>query len=426
MDKLRYIFFALLVLVVSTASANADFEKAKWAYSKEIRLEPFTGKRVASFSLDNDVFDNSASGLADLRIVDSGGVEVPYKLTVESTTLSRQTFPVKITNLGSKTSEFTQLTLDMGKSGEVHNSLTLNTSSINFRRQVEVEASADGLSWFLIKKASDGAYIYDYSMDFKAQNTTVNYPDSTYRFLRVKIIDYGEEPLKITGAVIYRNVVQGSREVFYDPDVDRGENSDDRTTVYVLDLEASGIPSNKITFSSKSENYNRQVNVQGSNDKSSWVNILGQDVIFNYDTAKFAGSKNSINYPESNWRYLKLTVYNKDDKPIELTGFKVSGVLRKVLFEAEIGGKYKLYYGNDDARFAQYDLETFIRYLDTSNPVGGVLGPQVKNADFKAPEPRKLPFTERYPYLLVGILGVMVFILGVVVVRMAVAVKKGR
>lgn len=426
MGKLKFVIAAFLVFCGLTTSVLADFDKTKWAYSKEIRLEPFSGKRVASFALDNEVFDNSADGLADLRIIDESGVEIPYKLTVESATAARQTYPVRITNLGSKPGEFTQLTLDMGRAGETHNSLTLSTTSSNFRRQVEVEASSDGVSWFLIKKASDGAYIYDYSLDFKAQNTTVNYPDTTYQFLRVRIVDAGEEPLRIGGATIYRNVQQGAREVFFDPDVESGEDSENRASYYILDLEASGIPSNKITFTSQSENYNRQVRIEGSNDKNGWVNIGGVDVIFNYQTPKFVGSKNQINYPESNYRYLKLTVYNRDDQPVKLSDFKVSGVLRKVLFEAESGKKYGLYYGSSGARFAQYDLETFIKYLDTTNPVTGVLGPQIKSNDFRGPEPKQEPLSERYPYLLAGVLGVMVLILGAIVVRMAVAVKKGR
>ena len=71
--------------------------------------------------------------------------------------------------------------LDLGREGEPHNSLTLSTSSINFRRQVEVEASVDSVNWLVVKKANEGGYIYDYSVDFKTQNTTVNYPNSTYR-----------------------------------------------------------------------------------------------------------------------------------------------------------------------------------------------------------------------------------------------------
>lgn len=425
MGKFVNIIIVFLLLFVSVGVASADFDKSKWLYDKEIRLEPYSAKRVASFSLDNDVFDNS-KGLSDLRIINSVGIETPYKLVVDSTSTSRQTFGVKITNLGSRAGEYTQMILDLGREGESHNSLTLVTSSTNFRRQVEVEASADSVNWLIIKKANEGGYIYDYSVDFKAQNTTVNYPDTTYRYLRVKIIDNGEAPIKVGGAVVYRYVQQGSREVFYTPKIEKGEDREKRANFYILDLEAKGIPSGKISFSSKNENYNRNVTLEGSNDSQNWITVNNTDVIFNYNTPKFIGAKSTIAYPESNYRYLKLTVFNRDDQPISLTDFKVSGVLRKVLFEAEPNTVYKLYYGNSRARFAEYDLDAFIQYLDTTNTVNGVLGVQEKNTDFKGPIVPEKPLTERFPYLLTGVLAIAVLILGSMVFKLAYQVKKGK
>lgn len=142
--------FVFLFLMLSVNLVSADFEKSKWIYSKEIRIAPFQSAQLASLILDSDVFDNSKGGLSDLRIIDSAGGEVPYKLTIENSVSTRDSFPARMTNLGSKVDEYTQLTLDLGVAGENHNSFTLNTSSVNFRRQVEVEASSDGQSWFVI------------------------------------------------------------------------------------------------------------------------------------------------------------------------------------------------------------------------------------------------------------------------------------
>ncbi len=426
-NKLIRFTFVILLLILSINLVSADFDKSKWIYSKEIRIAPFSTAQLASLTLDSDVFDNSKSGLSDLRIIDSAGGEVPYKLAIESSVNTRDTFSVRMTNIGSKPGEYTQLTLDLGVVGENHNSFTLQTSSINFRRQVEIEASNDSANWFVIKKATEGGYIYDYSVDFKAQNTQVYYPETNYRFLRVKVIDNGEQPLKISGATVYRFVQQGSREVFYTPKVvDKSEDKDKRTSSYILDLGSKGIPSNKLTFSTGDENYNRQVFLEGSNDRENWSSVSGQDVIFNYNTPKFVGAKNSLNFAESNWRYLRLTINNRDNSPKILTDFKVSGVLRKVLFQAKPDKQYRLYYGNTSARFAEYDLDSFIQYLDTTNTASGVLGPQEKNADFKGPIVPEKPLTERYPYLLAGVLGIAVLILGTMVFKLAYQVKKGR
>jgi len=405
----------------------ADFELSKWMYQKEIRFTPITtGSKLVSFTLDGEVFNNSKEGLADLRIIDSNNKETAYKLLIEKVEQSRQSFPVRIINLGSG-GEYTQLTLDLGKEGIVHNSVTLSTTSINFRRQVEVEASTDATSWFLIKKASEGAYIYDYSLDFKAKNTTVYYPESTYRYLRLKIIDSGEEPIKIGGVTVYNNVLTSTREVTYKPKIlEKREDKETRSTQIILDLEAKGVPSNQIKLATNEVNFNREVAVEGSNNKTDWSQLEARDVIFSYQTPKFVGSKTNIFYPESNFRYLRLTVFNRDNQPISFGDFSVWGTLRKVLFQAEPNLTYKLFYGNPKARFAEYDLESYLQYLDTGSAVTAVLGTGENNSAFAGEIPPEKPLTERYPYLLSGVLAVLVVILGSMVLRLAFQVKSRR
>lgn len=423
---MKRIFFLLaLFLWLGVSSANADFDMSKWAFSKEIRLVS-TGAKLVAFTLDNEVFENAKEGLSDLRIIDNNGKEIAYKLTVETSKQSSELFNVSISNLGSVPGQFTQLVLDLNKAGILHNSVTLSTSSRDFRRQVEVEASNDGTNWLLVKKASDGVYIYDYSLDFKAQNTTVSYPESTYRFLRLKIMDNGEEPVKITGATVKYNVLKTAKEIGYKPKVlEKAEDKEKRANVYVLDFGAKGIPSGQVTFKSPDGNFNREVLVEGSNDNNSWSQV-GRDVIFNYQTPKFNGEKKTINYSETNFRYLRLTFYNRDNQPVSISDFAASGTLRKVLFQMEPSVKYNLYYGNSDARFPEYDLESYVAYLDTNNVTDAVLGSQVKNGSFVGKIPAKKPLSERNPYLLPGVLGVMVLVLGGMVLRLASQVKRRR
>ena len=121
-----------------------------------------------------------------------------------------------------------------------------------------------------------------------------------------------------------------------------------------------------------------------------------------------------------------MTVFNRDNQPITLSDFKVLGTLRKVLFQASPGQTYNLYYGNSKARFAEYDLESYLRYLDTGDTLAAVLGVEEKNSAFVGEIPPEKPLTERYPYLLPGVLGVLVLILGSMVVKLATQVKRGK
>ena len=206
---------------------------------------------------------------------------------------------------------------------------------------------------------------------------------------------------------------------------EKGESKEKRSSDFVIDLGVKGIPSNKIDVVTNDANFNREVLIEGSNDRSNWQ-ALTRDVVFSYQTPKFNGEKKTIFYPESNFRFLRLTIFNRDNQPIAINRFEVSGTLRKVLFQAESGRSYKLYYGNTKARFAEYDLETYFQYLDTSNPLIAVLGTQERNNSFRGEVAPLPPLTERYPYLLPGVLGVLVLILGTQVIRLAGQVKKRR
>lgn len=419
--------FSTLLLFFSLFVGNtlADFNLFNWRYFRDIRLtDQISQDSLAAFNLDNQVFENSKSDLSDLRIVDAAGVEVAYKLAIESEKQLYQTYAARMINVGSLPQQYTEVVLDLANNGSLHNSVTLITPSTNFRKRVEVEASSDGNQWFLIKKANEGPLIYDYSLDFKAHATTVNYPSSTYRFLRLKIIDDLSNPIKVTGATTFNNLLIGAREVRLKPAVlvTKQEKQDTQIT---LDLGARGIPNNQIVMGTDVANFNRQVVLEGSNDNSKWV-PLGGDVIFNYRTEKFTDSKLFVTYPESNLRYIKVTVKNHDDQPISFAGFEVVGNLRRVLFLVKAGQTYRLYYGNSRARLPEYDLQSYLQYLNTENPLGALLSFMEKNPSFVEEKAAEKPITERYPYLLSSVLGIAVLVLGTMVFKLLRQVKTKR
>ncbi|KKS04529.1 hypothetical protein A2W70_00265 [Candidatus Curtissbacteria bacterium RIFCSPLOWO2_02_41_11] len=418
------IFLISVLFLLVTGEAGADFNAEKWQYSREIRV---TGsQKLASFSLDNQVYEHAKEGLADLRIINNLGDEIKYKLTIESGQKTIETIPARIRDLGIKVGDNTQFIADLGRQGILHNSVTIQTSSVNFRRQVEVETSDDSANWLLAKKADEGSYIYDYSMDFKAKNTTVYYPQSTARFLRIKILDNGEEPIKVTGASVINDIYISSRTATYDPKLLETKNDQEKqTSTYLLDLGARGIPSNKISFSTKEVNFNREVLIEGSNDNNNFTN-LAKDVIFSYQTPRFDGAKDSVTFSEGNFRYLRLTVFNRDNSPVKLTDFAVFGTVRKVIFEYALGETYKLFYGNPQARYPDYDIESYLVYFNASDVSAAVLGSEQENSSFVPEKAREKPLTERYPFLLPAVLVIGVLILGTMIAKLAFQVKKSR
>jgi len=421
---MKNILVPILIFLFTATSVYADFDSPKWQFAKEIRVSG--SQNLASFTIDNQVYEHANENLSDLRIIDSNGQEIKYKLSVERESRELETLRFSVRDLAIKEGEYTQFIADLGREGQLHNSITILTNSVNFRRQVEVESSKDGQNWLLVKKADEGGYIYDYSLDFKAKNTTVYYPQSTSRYLRIRILDKGDAPVQVIGATALNDVYFGSRTTNLTPQVlEARQDRDKQATVYLLDLGARGIPSNRLNFSTSDRNFNREILIEGSNDKSSFSS-LGRDVIFSYETPRFSGAKGTINYSEGNFRYLRLTVFNRDNPQINLSNFEAIGTVRKVVFENGKGSNLRLFYGNKSARFPDYDIGAYLAYYSTNDVSSAVLGQEVNNQSFEPAKAAQKPLTERYPYLLPGVLAMAVVILGSLIARLAIAVKRSR
>jgi len=416
------IYFIFLFLIFNLVSA--DFDIKKWKYQKEIKVKNIFSPTYVLLPLDNQVFENAKSNLSDIRIIADDKEEIPFKLLVEKEYYRKEFYPAKILNLGFIPGEHQSFIVDLQKEGILHNQIKILTASKNFKREVVIEGSNDQENWFVL---NDKGKIYDYSpplYEFVQRETTINYPESTYRYLKIKIILKGEKPLKIVGAEVYKIERRPAKKVNYSAKIiDKGVNEKYKTSFIIVDLKHKGLPSNSLKIKTPDFNFSREVALEGSNDKKTWKVIKHRDIIFSFSTPKFTGSKLEIDYPESNFRYLKLTIFNKDNKPINITEVSVSGILRKLLFKYEPPKTYKLYYGNPKPYFPEYDIEALFPYLEIKELPQATLGNQIKNPLFEEILPPPPPFTERYPWLLPLVLIIIVLILLWLIIRLILAAK---
>ena len=411
---------AALVSLLALSSAAADFSLKDWKFVKSISVpDGLTEGDLVEVVPDPEVFNRAAPGLADLRIVRGNEQEVPYQVAVERGSRDRRSFRVSIRDLGFVPDQSSSFVADLGQGGLLHNEIEVFTSSQNFQRDVTVEGSNDATTWTVLQEDTK---IFDFTLkqrDFTARDTRVRYPESTARFLRVRIINDGEEPLNITGASVFSVAETLAEEVSYPAVISqRTEDSTSRKSLIVFDLGGRGLPTNRLTIQTQQVNFYREVALEGSGDKPRWSLIERSGVLYSYDTPKFVGDKLTLSYPETTFRYLRLTIHNEDNPPLPIDGVELFGVPRKLIFRAQPGAAYKLYYGNLSAHAPSYELERILPFLETENlPVGG-LGPQADNLAFQVEEER-LPFSERYAWLItvavvVAALGVALLLFGVV------------
>ena len=387
----------------------------EWRYYKPVTLpDSAVAPGLVELELDPEVYAHAAPGLGDIRVTEQqGGEEQPYKLLVESGDQRRAPVAAKTQDLSRGPGKDTTFILDLQSEGALHNELEVQTSSEDFQRRVEVEGSDDGKSWRTLENNGTIFAITIKERGFAAGDTRVTYPDSTARFLRVRIIDDGLEPLNIKGGVVFfARQLEPRRAEIPLVVVERQENPERKSTTLLMDAGSAGIPANRIELEILRRNFHRQVSLEGSDDMLAWHNVQSNETLYDFDTPKFVGNDLSIGFGESRYRYYRATIANEDNPPLPVNGARASGFVRKLVFSADPAGSYRLYYGNPDAGSPSYDLERIFPYLVTEGlPIAG-LGPHTQNPAFFVPEPPAKPFTERFPWLLPVIVAIAALIIG--------------
>lgn len=430
-----------LRLLVATGLATAlassvalpvwsDVSGHEWRFFKSIVLpEGLAQESLVEVLPDLEVFSHAAPGLYDLRVIEGDSQrEVPYKLLVERGEHRRGAIAVTVRDLGDVPGQYTSFVADLRQEGVLHNELEIRTPSQNFQRRVVVEGSPDGETWAVLQEQ---AQIFDFTIterNFTTLDTRVRYPASTARYLRIRVINGEESPLEISGAVAYFAQELAPRETELSSTlVTRKEDVEERKTLVVLDLGSQGFPTNRLVVSTPQENFYRQVALEGSNDADTWTQVQGSGVLYAFNTPKFVGNKLSLSYPETTFRYFRLTIFNEDNPPLPVTSARAYGFLHKLIFSASPGGTYQLHYGNPEAHAPSYELERIFPYLVTENLPKAQLGTHTANPLFvEPPEPTKPPepFTERYPWLLPTVVAVAALLIGLFLANLLRQIRK--
>lgn len=394
------------------------FKQQQWQYSKKIDAAIATPGGYLQLTLDGEVYQHALDTLADLRLVDGQGREIPFALHQEREVTTTEEFTPHIFNQALLPGAYSTLTLDLGKEIET-NKLVIHADGRNFKRRVEIEGSNNGQRWLLLKK--DG-YIFDFSGDQKVQVNEVRYPDANCCYLRVKIWNNGEPPLEISGASTFLvKTVTPQHVVLKSQLIERSEDAKLKATVCILDLGYVNLPSDWVAITTPEENVSRLAGVEASNDQKQWTRLL-QSELYRFHTEKYQAEKMSFQFPEARARYLKVLVYNNDDRPLQLTQFEIQGIEKSLIFKSEAGRSYSLCYGNPQAEAPRYDVEKTQNYLNVSQLPKVKPGVEVLNKDYVPAGPRK-PWTERHPLLFWGMLVLLVVGLGTYIVKLMVKVK---
>ena len=412
MTQLRLLSILILSTSVPAAGAQVPDERKNWLYSRSISLESTAEPRLVRVTLPVETFGRAQKSLADMRVIETNGKEVPYVLHARVGKEERQWRQGEIADLGFIPGEHTQLVVDVGSDHDAHNSLEIQTGVNEFFAWVEIAASDDRENWHVLREKTP-IYRFD---DTGAGSTVVSYPDSRARWLRLKILE-PERRFAVYGCRMAYEIVEAA-ELVELPVLGPDPATASKESRWQVDLGFENVPASAVHFQAEQPEFHRTVRVEASVDGENWRRV-GQGNIYRYPKPEASEREQDqrtllqVRFPEARGRYWRVAVLNRDDSPIEGLLPSLEGTPRHVVFRQQPGATYQLLYGNSRTSAPEYDLARITPREELESAAAGELGPEATNAGYLSPE----PWSERHPIVLWVALGIAVAILGLLALR---------
>jgi hypothetical protein len=399
------------------ASASMRF----WEFIQPIPLDKTGESPWSDFVLTPEVFDAARLDLADLRLYDAAGNEVPYSCRELRTKDAMIEATSKPFNESQGADGSSQVSLDLGEATIEHNEVQIQTPGLGFRRRAVVEGSDDGEQW---SKLADKPLLNFRDGDRSLTVDVVEYSSCRFRYVRLTVhqdpqVDHA--PVEIESAIVRRRIQVPGEDVTRT--VPFGEREATRTdqgpgSRWTIDLGGRNVPCERLIVKVDDPEFARDYYIEAggpAGSRESFWRIAdgtwqrragdsGQDMVATFQEVKAAR--------------LRLYVTDHSNPPLTISSVQVAAPARQVVFArpADLPGPLTLYFGYPKAEAPKYD---FARNLpETLKPAPSRLtaGARARNPAF---EPEPLPLTERLPWLIYVVLGGAVAVLGLLIANLA-------
>lgn len=413
MRRLPSPLFLFAVVAASVFAADLPSAWRSWRYSRAID-SPFPDA-LNYITVDREIFAHSENRLADLRIIDDLGSELPYELR------SRLVSPPQLTALPATLREnsfvpgqFTQLVVDLGERVGFHNSLRVQTPGSDFINWVEVAASDDARLWRIVKSR---APISRFRKENLEGSQTIRYSENNARYLRLRIRETSHQ-FPVTGVEIFPSVAVEKELLPAEaapltamllPDA----GSSPSQSQWTVDLGSSTIPVAELHFETSQPEFYRAVRILTSADEKEWQTAGGGE-IYRYSVAGKTEESLVVRCYEI-WgpRYWRAQILNGNNEPLSAVRVSLALVSRFLLFKPKPQRAYRLIYGSARAASPEYDLTKTLRIQPNETFQHPGLGAEEPTTNYADPR----PFTERHPNLLWLAVAVAVLLLGYAALR---------
>jgi hypothetical protein len=357
------VILAVLLAAVAVAGPGGVDEGA-FRYTRP--LEAATGPVV--FEPDARMYGHARVGFPDLRVVDAKGSQVPWRSAPTPAAVASQS--VAVVARGRRDGTVT-VVLDRGAVHPVIDRVTLEIPDTTFVGRVIVSGSASGAEGAYARLSATPIYAVHGAVD--ARSTTAVFPATDYRYLLVRATDVSA----ITGASVAREPSLTPLEPVVSTSTRHRQG---QATVVRLDLGFPKVPVDAVHLESTTPSYVRAVRIEGSNDGRSFI-ALGQGRI-----ARFPGLALTHVAVDGQQRFLRVTIENGDDAPLEALRVVAEARARPLLLSAGYSPPYRLLYGAATVPAPAYDFEQLpAAATGVEHAAVGTLGTETVNDLYEAP-----------------------------------------
>ena len=432
----KLILYITIILFVAITSNALAIDLTKWKYYSEITFDGQAGK-YARVDITPEVYNAANLDMSDIRIIDSKGQQVPYVLTKPKDTTKKHKYAPNVINRSTDDRNSSLATLDFGRQ-TIKNSIEVETGGSNFRRAVKVEGSNNNITFFTL---IEQAFVFAVENKEKSRFNNIDLPTNDYRYLRITVEPMAteqESPVIKEVQVFKREKKLAKRTPIEMVYVNHTEDDKKNLSIYEYDLRFRNLPISEIQLSIADVSFYRHITVEGRNASTRKVKIDSEDnrerfreveeswksitsnTIYRYTTSQGRKhEKTALSIPSGKqvYRYLKITVRNYDDRPLELETASAKMITHQIVFGAGNSLNVSLYVGSESAARPKYDIT---RKLDKPSEVKATLArlsPVTENPLFGKVEQKPQPWTERHKVLLLIIMAVVVLALGGFILR---------
>lgn len=357
-------FLAAFAAALAVAAAS-DLDETQFRYTRTLAAQPGAPVR---FEPDGGLYAHARIDLPDLRIFDARGEQVPWRPEPLPDAVPSQL--VGLVARG-RLGDIVSVVVDRGPVRDVIDRIALEIPDLVFVGEAVVQGSNSGAEGTYATLSTTPIYGVRGAVD--ARSTTAVFPPTDYRYLLVQARGVS----RITAASLSRDPQQTPLEP-----VEAKERRRDapRTTVVRLDLGFDRVPVDAIFVRSGTASYVREVTVEGSHSGGGFVPLGSGEV------ARFPGVDLSKLDVAARHRYLRVTIENGDDAPLDDLRVTAEARPRPLLLAGGYEPPFRLLYGAASLSAPAYDFQRLpAAATGFERAREGTLGPESANDRFEPP-----------------------------------------